>query len=192
MPGWCANSWKQSWRTCLPRAAEAFSFPLVVDPVLLSTHGRPLLPEDALPAMRELMRYAALITPNLPELEAIAGVAINEDNDLRRAVSWMFEMGARAILIKGGHRTGPPTDVFFDRGLWEDFPAERIETRHTHGTGCTYSAAITAALAQGEPLRSAVARAKRFVHEAIRTSPGLGRGSGPLNHFADSSRGDSE
>jgi hydroxymethylpyrimidine kinase/phosphomethylpyrimidine kinase len=93
-------------------------------------------------------------------------------------------MGARAVLIKGGHMEGDATDVLFDGAEFHEFPAVRIATPHTHGTGCTYSAAITAGLANGLPLVEAVGRAKSFIHEAIRTNPGLGRGSGPVNHHA--------
>jgi hydroxymethylpyrimidine/phosphomethylpyrimidine kinase len=94
-------------------------------------------------------------------------------------------MGARAVLIKGGHREGDAMDLLFDGAEWTELPAPRIATRHTHGTGCTYSAAITACLASGLALGDAVAQAKRFIHEAIATNPGLGRGSGPVNHFAE-------
>jgi hydroxymethylpyrimidine kinase/phosphomethylpyrimidine kinase len=91
-------------------------------------------------------------------------------------------MGARAVLLKGGHLEGDAIDLLFDGVEWHEFPAPRVDTPHTHGTGCTYSAAIAAGLAQGLTLAIAVARAKHFVHEAIRTNPGLGRGSGPVNH----------
>lgn len=168
------------------QAAADWKFPLVVDPVLVSKHAHALLPPDAIDALRaELLPRAALLTPNIPEAEALTGMAIRGDDELRRAACRLREMGARAVLIKGGHREGDATDVLFDGTHWHEFAARRLETRHTHGTGCTYSAAITAGLARGESLVDAVARAKRFVHEAIRTSPGLGSGAGPLNHFAE-------
>jgi len=94
-------------------------------------------------------------------------------------------MGPRAVLIKGGHLAGDATDVLWDGETLREFPAARIDTRHTHGTGCTYSAAITAGLARGLTLGDAVARAKQFIHEAIRTNPGLGHGCGPVNHHAE-------
>ena len=94
-------------------------------------------------------------------------------------------MGARAVLIKGGHLEGDATDLLFDGAEWREFPAPRIATRHTHGTGCTYSAAIAAGLAHGIALGEAVAQGKRFIDAAIRSNPGLGRGSGPVNHFAE-------
>jgi hydroxymethylpyrimidine/phosphomethylpyrimidine kinase len=167
------------------RAAARFQFPLVVDPVMVSKHGLPLAPESAVRAFRDcLLPHAALVTPNVPEAEALTGLTIRDLQDMRRAASRIHELGARAVLIKGGHMEGDATDVLFDGAEWREFPALRLETRHTHGSGCTYSAAITAGLACGLKLGEAVARAKAFIHEAIRTSPGLGRGCGPLNHHA--------
>ncbi|MGA2266921.1 MAG: bifunctional hydroxymethylpyrimidine kinase/phosphomethylpyrimidine kinase [Bryobacteraceae bacterium] len=168
------------------RAAAGFRFPLVVDPVMVSKHGLPLLPEAAADAIREeLLPRGALITPNVPEAEALAGVTIRTLDDMRRAARRICEMGARAVLIKGGHLDAGATDVLYDGAEWREFPAPRLATRHTHGTGCTYSAAITAGLASGLALAAAVERAKRFIHEAIRTNPGLGRGCGPVNHHAE-------
>ncbi|HTP33335.1 MAG TPA: bifunctional hydroxymethylpyrimidine kinase/phosphomethylpyrimidine kinase [Candidatus Acidoferrales bacterium] len=167
------------------RAAEAFPFPLVVDPVMVSKHGLPLLPESAARAVRELLLpRAALVTPNLSEAEALTGTRIRTIDEMRRAAADIFRLGARAVLIKGGHLETGATDVLYDGSEFRDFPAVRVETAHTHGTGCTYSAAITACLAAGMRLCHAVARAKQFIHEAIRTNPGLGRGSGPVNHHA--------
>jgi hydroxymethylpyrimidine/phosphomethylpyrimidine kinase len=157
------------------RAAASFRFPLVVDPVMVSKHGAPL----GGGAWEELLPHAALVTPNLPEAEALTGTA-----DLRLAAERLVGMGARAALIKGGHSAGDALDLLYDGRNFVEFPAPRIDTPHTHGTGCTYSAAITAGLALGLPLADAVARAKRFIHEAIRTNPGLGHGCGPVNHHA--------
>jgi len=168
------------------RAAEAFRFPLVVDPVMVSKHGLPLLPESAAHAVREqLLPRAALVTPNLAEAEALTGMAIRGIEEMRAAAARIHEMGARAVLIKGGHLETEATDLLFDGANWREFPAPRIATRHTHGTGCTYSAAITAGLASGLPLGEAVARAKLFIQRAIQTNPGLGQGSGPVNHHAE-------
>ncbi|MGD0499321.1 MAG: bifunctional hydroxymethylpyrimidine kinase/phosphomethylpyrimidine kinase [Bryobacteraceae bacterium] len=167
------------------RAAAEFRFPLVVDPVMVSKHGQPLLPEAAVRAVRELLLpTAALVTPNAPEAEALAGIPIRDLDDMRRAAVRIREMGARAVLIKGGHMQADATDLLFDGVDWREFPAPRLDTRHTHGTGCTYSAAIAAGLVRGMALFDAVACAKRFIHEAIRTNPGLGAGSGPVNHHA--------
>jgi hydroxymethylpyrimidine/phosphomethylpyrimidine kinase len=168
------------------QAASKFRFPLVVDPVMVSKHGRPLLPEDAICAVREaLLPCAALVTPNVPEAEALTGYAIHGADDVRRAAKCIMSMGPRAVLIKGGHLADDDAvDVLWDGVEWREFPAPRVATRHTHGTGCTYSAAIVAQLALGRDLTAAVQEAKRFIHEAIRSSPGLGHGSGPVNHWA--------
>jgi len=165
------------------RLAGRFTFPLVVDPVLASTSGRSFMQDpSALYAMRdELLPRATLVTPNIPEAEALAGMKIGGPDDLRRAAERLRDRGARAVLIKGGHREGPATDVLLAGDTWHEFTAPRIASSHTHGTGCAYSAAITAGLAQGMPLVDAIARAKLFVGEAIRTAPGLGKGCGPLN-----------
>jgi hydroxymethylpyrimidine/phosphomethylpyrimidine kinase len=166
--------------------AGEFDFPLVVDPVMISTHGTPLVSADAREAIAmRLVPRAYLVTPNLEEAAALTGIEVSGIESMREAAARLCEMGAKAALVKGGHLPGRPTDVLFANGEWREFDAERIETRHTHGTGCTYSAAITAELARGLELPEAIARAKRFMTEAIRTAPGLGRGSGPLNHHAE-------
>ena len=168
------------------RAAAGFRFPLVVDPVMVSKHGLALLPETAAAAIREeLLPRGTLIMPNLPEAEALTGMTIRTVDDMRRAAERICEMGARAVLIKGGHLDSDSTDVLYDGVEWHEFPAARLATRHTHGTGCTYSAAITAGLASGLNLPASVERAKRFIHEAIRSNPGLGHGCGPVNFHAE-------
>jgi hydroxymethylpyrimidine/phosphomethylpyrimidine kinase len=158
------------------RAASAFHFPLVVDPVMVSKHGAPL----GGGAWEELLPYAELVTPNLPEAEALTGT-----KNMREAARRLVGMGARAALIKGGHSQGDAVDVLFDGRAFDDFPAPRIDTRHTHGTGCTYSAAIVAGFANGLGLHAAIACAKEYITAAIRTNPGLGHGCGPVNHFAE-------
>jgi hydroxymethylpyrimidine/phosphomethylpyrimidine kinase len=168
-------------------AAEAreFTFPLVVDPVMVSTHGIPLLAEPALRALYdELLPWAALVTPNLPEAAALSGLEVGDVDGMRRAAERIAASGARAVLVKGGHLAGDPVDVLFSGGHWFEFTATRVNTRHTHGTGCAYSAAITAGLALGWDLPEAVRRGRLWITEAIRTNPGLGSGSGPINHFA--------
>ena len=168
------------------RAAANFSFPLVVDPVMVSKHGHNLLPPEAARAIRELLLpHAALAIPNVPEAEALSGIEIRDIDAVRRAACLIHSMGARAVLIKGGHLRSENTDVLFDGAQYREFPAPRLDTPHTHGTGCTYSAAITASLAAGYSLADAVARSKRFIHEAIRGNPGLGHGNGPVNHHAE-------
>lgn len=168
------------------RAAAAFPFPLVVDPVMVSKHGLPLLPQDAVHALRDdLIPIAALVTPNVPEAEALTGNRIHTLDDMRAAAQHIYATGARAVLIKGGHMQGDAIDILFDDCGFAEFAAPRLGTHHTHGTGCTYSAAIASGLARGLPLHDAIGSAKRFVHEAIRTGPGLGRGSGPVNLHAE-------
>ncbi len=169
----------------LADAAAHFAFPLVVDPVMLSKHGAPLLPDSAVILLKtRLIPHARLITPNLAEAEALTGIAIGSIAEMREAARRICDLGAAATLVKGGHLTDTATDVLYDGSRFREFPAERIPTQHTHGTGCTYSAAITAGLAKGFGLDEAVATAKQFIAEAIRTNPGLGHGSGPVNHHA--------
>ncbi len=166
-------------------AASSFRFPLVVDPVMISKHGAPLMGEPARQAMREsLLPRAALVTPNLAEAEALACMEIRSVEAMREAAARIARSGCEAVLVKGGHLEGAAVDVLYSNHSWSEFRADRLETPHTHGTGCTYSAAITAGLALGLPLYDAVERAKRFITEAIKTNPGLGHGLGPVNHHA--------
>jgi hydroxymethylpyrimidine/phosphomethylpyrimidine kinase len=169
-------------------AAARFKFPLVVDPVMISKHGTPLVSADARQAIvRQLIPWAALVTPNLHEAALLAGIEIRGEPDMREAASKLRQLGARSILIKGGHLVGAACDILLHGEEWYEFPAPRIDTPHTHGTGCTFSAAITAELAGGAAIPNAVARAKTYIWEAIRSNPGLGQGSGPVNHHARTS-----
>ena len=166
--------------------AARFSFPLIVDPVLFSTNGKPLLAAGALEAFQaDLLPHAFLLTPNLDEAAVLTGLPVCDLRSMRAAAEKLGTLGPRAVLVKGGHLTGNATDVLFYKGEFLEFPALRIETRHTHGTGCTFSAAITALLAAGNDLETSVRKAKQYITEAIRSSPGLGRGAGPVNHHAD-------
>ncbi|MEY3143713.1 MAG: Hydroxymethylpyrimidine/phosphomethylpyrimidine kinase [Planctomycetota bacterium] len=165
--------------------AKDFRFPLVVDPVMVSKHGLPLLADDAVDAlMRRLLPHAALVTPNLPEASRMVGFAVDDAASMERAARAIHAMGPRAVLVKGGHLAQGALDLLFADGRVTLFPGERIETVHTHGTGCTLSAAITARLARGEALEAAVAGARAFVRAAIAAAPGLGGGCGPVDHFA--------
>lgn len=160
-------------------AAQDFAFPLVVDPVMISKHGARLGEASS------LIARAYLLTPNLDEASELVGFTVDDRNSMLRAAKKLIAMGAKNVLVKGGHLKGDALDLLYlEGGEVREFSAPRIETRHTHGTGCTYSAAITAELAKGTELVEAVSRAKAFVTEAIRGNPGLGKGSGPLNHFA--------
>jgi hydroxymethylpyrimidine kinase/phosphomethylpyrimidine kinase len=156
----------------------------VVDPVVRSTSGYDLIDDAALDALkRELMPLARVVTPNIPEAERITGMTIGDADAMVEAARAIREMGARAVLVKGGHLAGGKAlDVLDEEGEVTYFDAERIETTSTHGTGCTLAAAIASCLARGHNVEDSVALAKRFVTEAIRRAPRLGHGHGPINH----------
>jgi hydroxymethylpyrimidine/phosphomethylpyrimidine kinase len=163
---------------------EAPGVPLLVDPVMVAKGGAALLQQSATAALaRRLIPKASLLTPNLPEAEALTGRPVRDLDEMRAAARALLAMGPKAVLVKGGHMPGP---VLCDLLATADgetlFRSDRIDTRHTHGTGCTTASAIATGLAQGLPLVDAVARARAFVRRAIETAPGLGRGHGPLNH----------
>jgi hydroxymethylpyrimidine/phosphomethylpyrimidine kinase len=166
------------------RLLDETPVPAVVDPVRIAKGGAPLLAQAAVAAVRErLVPRAALLTPNAPEAEALTGVAVATTDDLRRAGEALLAMGARAVLMKGGHVPGDRvTDLLMTPSGETAFEGERIATRHTHGTGCTLASACATGLAQGLPLTEAVAQAWNYVHEAMLRAPGLGAGHGPLDH----------
>jgi hydroxymethylpyrimidine/phosphomethylpyrimidine kinase len=162
--------------------AKSFEFPLIVDPVMISKHGARLLAAEAETTLRlKLLPRAFLVTPNLYEAEALTGLSIRAKEDMHSAAQRLFDFGCPNVLIKGGHLPGQPVDLLYGQDGAYFFEGTRVETRHTHGTGCAYSAAITAGLALGCSLQEAVAQAKDFVQRAIETAPGLGAGNGPLN-----------
>ena len=163
---------------------RARGLPLVVDPVMAAKGGARLIEPDAIGALRTLLiPRAAVLTPNLPEAEILAGMAIGDVAAMRRAGDSLLALGCRAVLVKGGHLVGELlSDVLVTaRGtrIWE---GPRIDTRHTHGTGCTLASAIAAGLAQGLDVEAAIDRARGYVQRAIATAPGFGRGHGPLDH----------
>jgi hydroxymethylpyrimidine/phosphomethylpyrimidine kinase len=163
---------------------DSAGVPAVVDPVMVAKGGHPLLPDDAVAAVRTLMvPRAALLTPNAPEAEALTGIAVADLDGQRRAGEALLQLGARAVLMKGGH---VPGDMVIDLLLTPTgetvLESERIDTRHTHGTGCTLASACAAGIAKGLPLEAAVAEAWAYVAEALRRAPGLGQGHGPLDH----------
>jgi hydroxymethylpyrimidine/phosphomethylpyrimidine kinase len=167
-------------------AVAALEIPLlVVDPVLVSTSGDPLLDDEGLLAMKkELVSRAHAITPNIPEAEVLSGVAIASDADRRDAAKRIFALGPSYVVITGGHAAGERiVDVVYDGEVFTEYAAARVSGRHTHGTGCSFSAALTAHLALGRSLHEAMPMAQEYVAGAIRHAPGLGRGAGPLNHF---------
>lgn len=156
---------------------------LVVDPVMVAKSGDRLLREDAVQTLvRELLPLALVLTPNLPEAEVLVGRPLNSEDEIRQAARDILELGPRAVVMKGGHRVGTARDVLFDGRDFNVFESERFETPNTHGTGCTFSAAIAAGLARGLSVADAVAEAKHYVTEAIRRSTPLGHGHGPVNH----------
>ncbi|NHN31365.1 bifunctional hydroxymethylpyrimidine kinase/phosphomethylpyrimidine kinase [Paenibacillus sp. S3N08] len=159
---------------------------LVIDPVMIAKGGANLLAASAQDALRRrLLPLAALVTPNIPEAEVILGMEISSLESMKEAAVRMVEQfGARAAIVKGGHRTGDPTDVLYDGKQFHLMTSERYPTRHTHGTGCTFAAAITAELAKGKSLIEAVHTAKQFITLAIQHELGIGNGHGPTNHWA--------
>ena len=166
------------------RLIDEAQVPAVIDPVMVAKGGASLLDASALSAVRALMvRRAALLTPNAPEAAALTGFSCETTDDLRRAGEALLAMGAAAVLMKGGHIAGPRlVDVLMDASGETVFEGERLETRHTHGTGCTLASACAVGLAQGLTLEEAAARAIAYVAQAIRSAPGLGAGHGPLDH----------
>lgn len=158
--------------------------PVVLDTVMVSKGGARLLDEAAVEALlRELVPRAAVITPNRAEAEVLTGRVIRTLDDLHGAAAALVALGARAVVAKGGHLEGPAIDVFHDGTRAIELRADRLDTRHTHGTGCTFSAAVAARLAHGDALEAAVRAAKDYVTRAIAQAPGLGHGHGPLMHF---------
>ena len=162
----------------------ARTIPTVVDPVMIAKSGAALLEDSASQAFRaRLLLRAAVITPNIPEAEALTGFTIGGGDDMVHAAQMLISYGAPAVLLTGGHGRGDTvTDILVSDAGTESMVGPRLETVHTHGTGCTLASAIATGLAQGLDLSAAVRRARAYVFEAIRTAPGLGRGHGPLNH----------
>ncbi|HEX5215477.1 MAG TPA: bifunctional hydroxymethylpyrimidine kinase/phosphomethylpyrimidine kinase [Vicinamibacterales bacterium] len=158
--------------------------PVVLDTVMIAKGGASLLDADAVDAIRrELIPMATVVTPNVPEAEALTGLSIRSVAGLRDAAARLVAAGARAAVVKGGHLDGPAVDVLFDGRTFTELRAERVATRHTHGTGCTFSAAIAARLAHGDDVLTAVRSAKDYVTRAIAQAPQLGGGHGPVQHF---------
>jgi hydroxymethylpyrimidine/phosphomethylpyrimidine kinase len=157
----------------------------VLDPVMVASSGDRLLDEDAERTVAEvLVPLAALVTPNLHEAAILVGAPVGDVEGMRRAAAALVEMGARAALLKGGHlRSAELVDVLFDGRDWHEWRRPKLDTRNTHGTGCTLSAAVAAGLAHGRPLTNAVEDALGYVGRAMQAAPGLGSGHGPLNHM---------
>jgi len=168
-------------------AIKELDLPLVVvDPVIASTGGEALLDADGIRMLRaELLPLARVVTPNIPEAERLSGIRIDGPQAAREAAQRIHGMGASAVVITGGHQSGSGDvrDLLFDGEQFSTFTAARVDNPNTHGTGCTYSAAVAAYLALGEPLASAAAHAQQFVAGAIRHATAIGHGRGPLQHF---------
>jgi hydroxymethylpyrimidine/phosphomethylpyrimidine kinase len=200
---WIAAQLEALWDDLPPRAAKtgalasvsaleavAESFrtrrcPLVVDPVFSASLGHAFASEDVVRALpTTLLPVCALVTPNAPEAERLTGIAVEDVASAERAARALLDLGAQAALVKGGHLPGAPVDVLACRdGTRLVLSGERVHTQHTHGTGCTYAAAITARLARGADLVSAVSGAKAWLSRILRHPLGLGSGRGPLNHL---------
>ena len=157
---------------------------LVVDPVMVAASGDRLLREDAIDTLRtRLLPLARVVTPNVPEAEVLVGRKLESLDDYRNAAREIVDMGPAAAVVKGGHATGPATDILFDGNEFRAFTVQRIDTTSTHGTGCTFASATAVGLAKGLSVREAVAEAKKYVTAAIRRAFPVGKGHGPLNHF---------
>ena len=157
---------------------------LVVDPVMVATSGDLLIKKNAVAALRaRLIPLAIVVTPNIPEAEELTGMTLTEREDFSEAARQIVQMGARSVIIKGGHRVGPALDLFYDGRSFHQLHARRIRTKNTHGTGCTFSAAIAAYLAKGEKLEAAVVLAKKYITSAIAEAFPIGSGHGPVHHF---------
>ena len=169
----------------LQRALSRRRFPIVVDPVLISKSGHQLLADDAIETLRtRLLPLATIVTPNLPEASRLVGFDVIDDDSAVRAGRFLIAAGAKAALIKGGHGTSTTvTDLLVTADAVVPITTMRIDTPHTHGTGCTLSAAIACGLAKGRSLEDAVRDAVAYVHKAILFAPGLGHGHGPLHHL---------
>lgn len=156
----------------------------VIDPVMIAKGGHALMQEEALTALiHEIIPLAYLLTPNIPEAEALTNSEIENPEDMKQAALKIYEMGAKNVLIKGGHLAGEASDLLYDGNNFFIYSSERIHTKNTHGTGCTYSSAIAANLAKGMDIQTSVRQAKEYVTNVIKYSLELGKGHGPTNHF---------
>lgn len=161
---------------------KANAIPLVIDPVMISKSGNALLHANAIAALKQkLLPLATLITPNIPEAEALLGHAVT---DMKAAAQELGKFKSKAVLLKGGHMAGDTiTDVLWDGSQIHEWQSPRIQSTHTHGTGCTLASAITVSLGQGMELKESISRARDYVMGAIKHAPGYGHGHGPLNHI---------
>ena len=174
--------------TVAAKLAEYKPQHIVIDPVMYAKNGSPLMHEDAVSALiASIVPVATVLTPNIPEAERITGLEIKTIDDMKRAGEKIVSMGAKAALVKGGHYIGDASDVLFDGSDFHIYTTKRINTKNTHGTGCTLSSAIAAFAARGEELGDAVRLAKKYLTDALKAGAGIhvGNGFGPVNHFYD-------
>lgn len=158
---------------------------LVVDPVMVSKSGAPLLQPSAIESLKkDLLPHATIVTPNVPEAEVLTNRKISTPEDAEEAARMISAMGPTVVIIKGGHLEGPAIDLVYADGTFIPMEGERIDTKNTHGTGCTYSAAMTAFLAMGIETIESIRLAKRYIENALRHSYAIGEGHSPVNHFA--------
>jgi hydroxymethylpyrimidine/phosphomethylpyrimidine kinase len=159
---------------------------VIVDPVMIAKGGSPLLQKEAIKALRErLIPLSTVLTPNIPEAEVITEMKIDSLSKRKEAAKAIIELGAKSVVIKGGHdESDAAVDLFYDGSTFDTFSKPRVKTSNTHGTGCTFSAAITAQLAKGHALNESILVAKSFIHEAIKHDLKIGEGHGPTNHWA--------
>ena len=157
---------------------------IIVDPVMYAKNGCPLMEETAVDSLIEfIIPLADVLTPNIPEAEKISGLSISTVKDMEAAAVKIYEMGCKGVIIKGGHKEGSALDVLYDGSEFTHFETERIDTKNTHGTGCTFSSAVASQLALGFSIKDAVSKAKDYVTTAIRHSLEIGKGNGPTHHF---------
>jgi hydroxymethylpyrimidine/phosphomethylpyrimidine kinase len=166
---------------------------LVVDPVMIAKSGDRLLHEDAVDAIRTaLLPIAHVVTPNIPEAEVLSGMTIHNETEMAEAARKIVDMGARVAVVKGGHLPADPVDIVFDGSTVARFATRRVRTQYTHGTGCTFSAAIAANLAKGVNALDAIDHAKQYVYAALLAAYKVGDGHSPVNHFHAFTRPESD
>lgn len=165
---------------------KKYQMPYVMDPVMIATSGDRLMTDKSMSTLIDtLVPLAKIVTPNLHEAEAMTNMTLSDEKDIHKALKIIVdEMGAESVIIKGGHLEGDATDYLYDGNNISTLSAKRIETNQTHGTGCTFSAVLTAELAKGHTIHQAFKTSKAYITEAIKHSPGIGQGNGPVNHFS--------
>ena len=159
---------------------------IVIDPVMYAKNGSPLMEPNSINTLiKVILPYADILTPNIPEAEKISNIKIGNYEDMERAAKIIYEMGSKNVLLKGGHAIGDPIDILYDGRDFHYYKSKRIDTKNTHGTGCTFSSAIASNLALGMGVPAAVERAKKYITTAIEHSLDIGKGHGPTHHFYD-------